>query len=267
VASSDLGGLGPKDGAPVAYDWALPSLAPLFLPWLAVLVLLTLKPNRRGEAWWIWLPLGCVAGLAMLSSFDDSTFSNLGMFLEVIFAMTFGFAAVWLLSSYLGRSHRILTFLCVLPTLAGFSLLTFMAREGWTPEGGEALQVGILLALGAFAISVALMVSGLLCRSRYRPVGIYLWLFVSLTVVWFVVATPFLVFAMIASGGRIPWVAMFAGGFAMAAVSFAALLPFLVLSSCSPLFRERLKQLLNVSGPALPTMPKTPPPPVTPASP
>ena len=185
------------------------------------------------------------------------------MFLEVIFAITFGFAAIWLLASYLGRSHRILTFLCVLPTLAGFSLLTFMAREGWAPEGGEALQVGILLAVGAFAVSVALTVTGLLCRGRHRPVGIYLWLFVSLMVVWFVVTTPFLVFAMIASGGQIPWAAMFAGGFAIAAVSFATLLPFLVLSSCSPLFRERLKRLLNVSSPAL----QTPPSPVTPGEP
>jgi len=39
-------GLGSKDGSPVAYEWVLPGVAPLLLPWLAILGLLTLKPNR-----------------------------------------------------------------------------------------------------------------------------------------------------------------------------------------------------------------------------
>ena len=34
---------------------------PQLLPWLAILALLALKPNRGWSAWWIWLPL---AGLA-----------------------------------------------------------------------------------------------------------------------------------------------------------------------------------------------------------
>jgi hypothetical protein len=50
VASSDLGALGSKDGLPVAYDWALPGVAPLLLPWLVILGLLTLKPNRCASA-------------------------------------------------------------------------------------------------------------------------------------------------------------------------------------------------------------------------
>ena len=37
VASSDLGALGAKDGLPMEYNWILPSLAPLLLPWLAIL--------------------------------------------------------------------------------------------------------------------------------------------------------------------------------------------------------------------------------------
>jgi len=256
VASSDLGGLGSKAGSAVTYDWTLPSLAPLFLPWLLILGLLMLQPNRRGEAWWIWLPLGCMAALGSLASSDLLSSSGFGIFFQAAIALAFGFAAVWLLSDYLGRSHRLLTWLCILPTLAGFSILAFVAREGWDSAASEILQVGILLAVSTLAISVALSLTGLLCRSRYRPVGLYLWLLALLAAVWLLVTAPFFIFAMIASGGQIPWLSFFTVVFAVSGLSFAALLPFLILSSCSPLFRERLKMLLNASR-------EVPPPPPT----
>ena len=65
VASSDLGALGSKEGLPVTYNWVLPSVAPLLLPWLVILGLLALKPNRRAAAWLIWLPLGCVIAFTL----------------------------------------------------------------------------------------------------------------------------------------------------------------------------------------------------------
>jgi hypothetical protein len=40
----------------------------------------------------------------------------------------------------------------------------------------------------------------------------------------------------------------------MVAVTFATLLPFLILSSASPFYRERLKALLNVKPEALPAI-------------
>ena len=50
VAYADLGGLGSKQGAPVVYDWVVPSLMPQVLPWLAILALLTVEaqPVRLG---------------------------------------------------------------------------------------------------------------------------------------------------------------------------------------------------------------------------
>ena len=50
VASADLGGLGVKQGPPAFYSWTMPSLMPLALPWLALLALLMLPPNRTGQA-------------------------------------------------------------------------------------------------------------------------------------------------------------------------------------------------------------------------
>ena len=227
---------------------------PLLLPWLAILILLILPPNRRGEAWWIWLPLGCVAALALIPASDWFSLSPLlVILLDVTGALAFGFAAVWLLSSYLGRQHRFLTLLCVLPVLAVFSAPALVARGGWDPEAlDESFQTGILLAVSVAVISVALTLAGLLCRSRYRPASLYVWLLVSLTGVWLVVAAPFFVFVMIASPGQLPWLELFTAVLVIAAVSFASLLPFLILSSCSPLFRERLKALLHLDREAPP---------------
>ena len=244
IASSDLGALGAKNGSPVVYNWVLPGVAPLLLPWLVILGLLTLKPNRCAAAWLIWLPLGCVFAFTLSPPAFLPTGTN--FFLDVIAALAIGLAAVWLLSNYLRQQHRLLTFLCVLPALAGFSVLAAAAKQGLNLLGIESLQVGIVLAVGILASAAALSLAGLICRSRYRPLGLYLWLFILLAGFWLVIAMPFFLIAMLSSGGNIPWSEFFIPVLAVATANFATLLPFLILSSASPFFRERLKALLNV---------------------
>ena len=137
VASSDLGALGSRNGSPIAYNWVLPSIAPLLLPWLAILALLALKPNRGWSAWWIWLPLACLAAgchcleLALRSSDTGLPEGMLGVFLEVPVAWGFGLAALWLLASYLGDCGRFRTFLGSVAVLAAFMVFSFAARVGW----------------------------------------------------------------------------------------------------------------------------------------
>lgn len=250
VASSDLGALGSRDGSPIAYNWVLPGVAPLLLPWLIILGLLTLKPNRCAGAWLIWLPLGCVFALTLSppAIFPPGT----NFFLDVIAALAIGLAAVWLLSNYLRRQHRFATFMCVLLALAGFSVLAAVARQGWNLMAIETLQVGIVLGVGVLASAVALSLAGLICRSRYRPLELYLWLLVLLVGVWLVMVMPFFLIALFSSSGNLPWSEFFFPVLAVATVNFATLLPFLILSSASPFFRERLKALLHVK-------PETPP--------
>ena len=52
VPVADLGGLGAREGLPAHYDWAAPNPIVPLLPWLLVLGLLLLPPNRCGQAWW-----------------------------------------------------------------------------------------------------------------------------------------------------------------------------------------------------------------------
>jgi peptidoglycan/LPS O-acetylase OafA/YrhL len=249
VTSSDLGGLGPRAGVPVGYNWALPSLAPLLLPWLVILGLLTLKPNRCAAAWWIWLPAGFLAAFTLAPPLILPPGAN--FFLDVVAAMAAGLAAVWLLANYLRRQHRFITFLCILLAMAGFSALAFVSQQSGSFTI-ETLQAGIVLAAGVVVSSAALSLGGLVCRGRCRVIGLYGWLLILLAVLWLVIAAPFFVVALVATGGRMGWNVFFIFVLLLAVVHFAMLLPFLILSSASPFYRERLKALLCVE-------PETPP--------
>jgi hypothetical protein len=249
AASSDLGALGSTEGQPVIYNWVPPGLGPLVLPWLAILGLLALKSNRRAAAWWIWLPLGCVTALTV--ALLPVVPSDASCILDVIAALAAGLGAVWLLSDQLRRPHRFVTFLCLLLALAAFSALAFVPRLDWS-FSTETIVAGILLAAAVLVSAAALSLVGLICRGRGRRVGLYGWLLILLVVIWLVIAAPFCVCALLTSGGSVGWSDFIAPVLGVVMVHFATLLPFLILSSASPFYRERLKALLHLE-------PETPP--------
>jgi hypothetical protein len=251
VAYSDLGGLGSKQGGSVAYDWVMPSVMPQVLPWLAILALLMLKPNRCASAWWVLVPLGCVAGVACApqSLLPSSQFE---MFVELINALGFGLAAVWLLSSYLGGKHRMLAFLGVLLAQEGFSMLAAVVRQGWEDVGMETLQVVIFLAVSVLVISVAVSLAGLACRGRHGWVRLTLWLIAALVVVWLLVIGPFFIIALISSQGSVPVMAIFGVVGVAVGITFGVLLPFLVLSFANAFYGQRIKGLLHLGIAAAP---------------
>ena len=217
----------------------------MLLPWLGILALLLLKSNRNGPAWLIWLPLGLVTA-ATLTPWPGLP-SGTEVLLDMVGALAFGLAAVWLLANELRRKYRLLTFLCIAPTLLGFSGLGLVSRQDVEWLSVEAVQVGIALGVAALVISLAMTVAGFLVRRRYRFWSFCLWLVLLVPAVWLVVAAPFLLVAGLTSGGRIPWGQLVFPVLVVAAITFAILLPFLVLSCVSGLFRERLKALLHAT--------------------
>ncbi len=242
IASADLGALGAKQGTPVEYNWVLPSIAPKLQPWLLILGLLALKPNRNISAWLIWLPLGCGLALTLLP-----TVLPLGteMVLDVVGALVFGVSAVWLVSDYLRQTYRVVTWLCVLLALAGFSVLVFLSQQGADLEHFDWVPFAMLLGLAVFVSAVALSVAGWLCRHRFRLLALCLWVFLSLLVLWLAATAPFFLVAL-AAGGRTGVMEFLIPVVCVAAAHFALLLPFLVLSAANPFFRERLKSLLHI---------------------
>ena len=243
AASFDLGGLGAKEGAPVTYTWVLPSFMPMLLPWLAILGLLALKPNRCAAAWWIWLPLGCLIAVTLAPM--EILPAGTNFFLDAIAALTAGLGAVWLLSNHIQRQHGFVTFLWVLCVLAGFSALAFVSERGWDFTQ-QTMQGGIILAVGVPGSAAALGLCGVICRRRYRPLSLYAWLLLVLVVLWLAIALPFFLIATISSGGGVEWSQFLVPVLAVGMFHFVVLAPFLILSSANPFYRERLKALLGV---------------------
>ena len=260
MAYADLGGLGSKQGAPVFYDWAPPSLVPQVLPWLAILALLMLKPNRCASAWWILLPLACVAGVACLpdSALEFLPWFPSELYLETIGVLGFGVAAVWLLSSYLAWKHRMLAFLGMLIALGVFCLLALVLRLGGGGVGTEAMQLGLFLAVGGLVMSVALTLAGLACRGRYGVLRLSFRLIAALMVLWMLLIGPYFVITLYASAGNDLLTVLLQMMATATGITFGVMLPFLVLSFANGFYRERLKGLLHVSSVASP--PILPPP-------
>ncbi len=263
VAYADLGGLGSKQGTPVSYDWVAPSAIPQLLPWLGILALLLLKPNRCSSAWWIGVPLACVAGVGLVpqSAVGFMPSSTADVFIGLISALGFGLAAVWLVSSYLGWKHRMLALLGILLVLGGVGCLVSLLT---LDMGLGMLQLGIFLVASAAAMSVALTLAGLVCRGRYGLLRVTLWFLAALAVLWLLVIGPFFLVAMISSQGQVPLWALFTGVGASTGLTFGVMLPFLVLSFVNGFYRERLKALLHMGDTAAPPPMINPPLPAVP---
>ena len=270
----DLGGLGGAAGPEWAVNWTATGYVSPALPWLAILAMLALKPNRGWSAWWIWAPVAVLAaGWKCLEPLfqDPSSGLNLNavsLLFDVPVALALGLAALWLLASYLGR-RRSLTFLGSLLVLGGFSAFSFAATAGWevgqepllslldprhcsdTALAGEvALPVFVPLALLPFVLASGLALAGIVCRGRYRPWSLWLWLILSLSAAWLAASLLLHVVCQAAAPTNtplfLPWIIFPIATPFIVLILYATLLPFQILSAASPLFRERLKALLRV---------------------
>jgi len=223
---------------------------PYLLPWLALLGLLMLKPNRTAQAWWIWLPpawaVGLEAGLRPVLEFFPA--QGLEMMLEVFNSLALGLAAVWLLSPRLRHRSRFLVFLRMLLTAALMSAFVYAVRQEAAPADLAYLGVCVLVSVAALSLA------GRACRRCYRPLRLTLWLLGCNVAVWLVLATPLFVMALLQVGIG-PWPGLLGGVLALGAATFATMLPFLILAFTNRFFRERLKAMLGLVGDMPPVAP------------
>jgi hypothetical protein len=262
VASSDLKGLGAKEGAPVTYNWTMPSLMPLLFPWLLVLLLLALKPNRTAQAWWIWVPvaLGAGAGLALRFCADAggnlASTDSLDTIGQFALAASFGIGAVWLLSPWLATKPWPLVFLGGLSLQAVFGAIALLATAD---EGDIPTTIGMTFVSGFFALGLTLAVTlaALLCRRRFTATRLTFWVLAWLLAGWGLLATPFCVVAQLA-GGHGQGAAFALGASVIVGGSFLTLLPFLLLSFSNSFYQARFRAMLGIKTPSQP--PPLPPP-------
>jgi hypothetical protein len=179
--------------------------------------------------------------------------------LEVPLALAFGLAALWLLVCCLNYRHRFASFLGILGVLVAFMVCSFAAKVGWgmamepiasvldprhlaatATSGVMAVPFLALVVLPAPVVAVAMFLGGLACREHRGVLSLCLWLFLSLLGVWLTVSVLAYGWCRLALPGGVEYLPCLALALLMVAVSFATLLPFLVLSLLNPLFRERL---------------------------
>ena len=237
------------------YLWARSSLLPQLLPWLIILALLALRPNRCAQAWWIWLPLAVVlAGRTVLERWKWPIPSELVVAIgDTAYTLAFGLAAVWCLAGCVRWQHRGLTFLGFGAVLA---LISFVAATALTWNGGDTSEATLVLTLlSVLAISLTGGLSGWLCRKRSGLLRISVCYAVVLPVCWAAVLLPqyFSAITQTESVGLIVYLTAVGWG---AVLSLALWLPFLVLAFANSFYRQRLEGLLDSKALPLPVMPE-----------
>jgi hypothetical protein len=219
-----------------------------------VLGLLSLRSNRTAQAWWIWLPLGCLIGInaawPMLGFVPAEASDLVGLPLD---AFAFGLASVWLLAEPLQQRLRFLVFLKMLAALAGISAVLLVIRLDWeTPF--EAILSLALVGLCSLVATTGFTLAGWLTRGAYRPAGLALWLALLLAAGWLVIITPFFLLNL-AAGGVAEWLELLQVILVFAGITWGVMLPFLLLAFANPFYRDRLKALLQLECSEPPPMP------------
>ena len=217
-----------------------------------LLGLLLLPHNRTAGAWSIWVVIAGTVGFEALLRAAEPVLKSqpVDMFAGAVSAVSFALACVWLLLAAKERSSRFKSFLLmgVLITVVASASYGLSARESG-PQPSLQLIGLVLVLFCSLVISLVLGLAGLTCRGRYRPVALVGW-----SLLWSIIAsallvTPILVMALISNRGNILWTEFFIGVALLAVVSFGILLPFLLVSIFSSVFRERLQSLLRLTGP------------------
>lgn len=278
ISYADLGGLGAREGVPVACMWEPPpepvqtpvAISIRISPFLSLLILLPLflfRQNRCSAAWWIWLPV-VVCTLAETTITCLMT-GNEWSLAQAVGSFILGLGATWLLMPFLGSRYRIVTFFKALPVLAGFSLLAFvptlLANRGWLylrpplaalldfaslAVGSVVLRhtfgasLAVLLALASLSVMLALTFGGLSVRRRFGRIRFLVWLAVWTVAAWAVIAWPFVTIGLFNSD--VEFGASLLAILSASTISLALLLPLVLLSFLQPFYRARLSGFLKI---------------------
>lgn len=255
AAYADLGGLGARQGPQIPFVWRLPNLLPVLLPWLIVLALLALPSNRNLRAWWIWAPLVCLAllGVGLETVAEASNDEVFEYFIQGACAAVFGLASIWLMGSALSRRCPALAIMFSALAFAAVSLLAFVVGPAVEQLSGiSQLEPAVLLYLvlfwvvGGLVYTGALNLTGWRCRRRFNRVRVALWLPLWLWAMWIVAGGVLGCVLRLTSGGGFEWLGLLVASVILALVSFAVVLPYLILSFTSSFYCERLKHLMRL---------------------
>ncbi|MGC8988713.1 MAG: hypothetical protein ACP5MD_01165 [Verrucomicrobiia bacterium] len=271
AAIADLGGLGDKEGPRVNYEWVPPSLLPQFVPWIAVLLLLLLPANRRPQAWWVLVPMGVIWLIdVLLKAATPEMFSDANDYLALaLTSLAFGVAVLWLLTGYLAGLSKPVVFLVSTLIISASSILAYLIRSDLSELVPVTAVFVVALLLLSLLTALALVLSALMCKRVYRPPRLLAWFGVFILGGWLVISSPFVIVFLVVNltqGGGPQIFEFLWGVLVFALLTFAVVLPFLLLSFLESHYKERFMALFG-----LPRFPQhaaappqvNPPPPLT----
>jgi len=263
VASQDLGDLGARESSPAAIEWWWYYHVPSLGLWGVLVALLVLvKPNRRAQAWLIWLPVLAVplgwSMLARLLFFSAETAEFLGGFLTALAA---SWAAVWLLAPWLARRRILAGLALAMVTMLVVGGVYYASVYEFRSLGGPEF-LSVLHVAGSLTLLVATVLGAYRCRNAYQPRRFLAWLLLWMTVAP-VIGLPLIVLVTLVSTsigseglpGLIEFVSLAAmalissliGGAVLGVALYLLNLPFLFLAMRNPFYRTRFQDALRLT--------------------
>ena len=253
VASHNLGKLGAEEGKPVLVQWRWFDSKPTLPLWIALAVLLVVpKENRKWQAWLILVvPLMAVA--LRVFYFVPPLGSSAGFDLMIQFIVTFAiaWAAVWLLTPYLGSGSRPRALASALAVMIGVGLVAYLGYFGLWCDSQEPAMVICFWIVGCVSLLFALALSGASCRDRFHPGLIAAWLILWLPLSTAIcMAVGFGAMILISEGvnglGFIiiqVMVSVLFGSLFVSGFLYVLNLPILVLAGMTDCYRDRLRAM------------------------
>lgn len=244
VASQEIGQLGPKEGEAVIYNWKWYYNVLRSLLWLGLIPLLVVvKGNRNPRAWLIFIPLVIVnLCWSIFTRFLGTGSISTAMFSVMFHSLAVGIAALWLLGHKIGNRNRFVTFLLALAIMA-VAALAGVISYGMTDFSGQAPAILMFLAVLAFTMLLAFVLTGWRCRNRYGNLRFMLWL--ALWCVVTCVASMFVFILIMFAAGGVPisifalLLSFLAAGLIFGLCAYVILLPYMILAFRSSFFRQR----------------------------
>jgi len=214
-------------------------LALRLVPWLALLALFGLKPNRTRRAWWVLAPLLLEVVPAYTTMNSGVALSQLG---QILLCSALASAALWLCAGLFPPARRLSAWLLAALVLAGFGLLAYLPLLG-----GPISDVGALLiviGLGPLTLLAGFVLAGLVCRRRFGAVRFLLAHLLGVVVSFMILMLVlFIVMGDLHNLGRNP--VIFFVGAIYGAVFWVMMLPFLILALANRFYRARLVALVG----------------------
>ena len=260
VSSSDIGNLGPKQGAEVVYNWRWYHGTPNLALWLVLAAaLIFVKANRTPRILLIIIPLLIVNVLWLLLTqmmgFSSST--DMEMFNMMFNSLVGGITFLWLFVPKLVRYNPWIAFFLAFALIETLFLVGIVSYLGFE-FSQEAMVALAMLTVLALAMLLGFVLAGRRCRKRYGPVRFMLWLAVWMVVVCLASMIVFYGIVFIIQQAPIPisTILLVAAtvGLVFGVCLYVINLPYMILALRSSFFRERFYACLRLK--AMPAAPQ-----------